>query len=101
MAVIHVEPEQMQQHGKNLILAASTIVEQLQAMSASKSRLEMGWQSSAASLFLAELEDRMHQMEQQAEQMHTQGMLLIRQAELWLELDQRWTAAFASMRSKR
>ncbi len=101
MSIIHVEPEQMQQHGKNLILASSTIFEQLQALSASRGRLEMGWQGGASSHFLAELEDRMHQMQQQAEQMHEQGTLLIRYAELWLEIDQRWTNAFASMFGKR
>jgi uncharacterized protein YukE len=98
MTIIHVEPELMQQHGRNLILAAGAILEQVQALSSSRSQLEMGWQGGASAQFLSELADRLHQMEQQAEQMHAHGLQLIRQAEMWLEIDQRWTSEYAARR---
>jgi uncharacterized protein YukE len=98
MALIHIEPEEFRIAGRGCEYAQLDFEDSLMSIRAAAARLEASWQGGAAESFEYELGQWLRGMAERIEQAGWLARTLVRQAEGWEEIDQRWTDAFRDAR---
>ncbi|MHA1216704.1 MAG: WXG100 family type VII secretion target [Candidatus Thorarchaeota archaeon] len=94
MPILHVEPEELFLASRAFWRATYETHEQLTVLRMTVARLEMAWSGSAADEFLVEMNSIVRELSRMSEELCEMELLLARQADLWIEADQRWAALF-------
>jgi uncharacterized protein YukE len=91
---IHVETDELYNLGRAFENASLDFVDSYHEIRTAAYLLEANWQGGEAESFQDELMDSLRVIVEKIEQMEYLGRKLIRQAEVWDEIDQRWSAAY-------
>lgn len=95
MHVLHVEPDELLVTSHALLRASREVHDQLSGLRIALARLEMAWSGNAAADdFFVEMQPILHQLSRVSEELVELGLILSRQADLWIEADQRWGNLF-------
>jgi len=97
MAPLHVEPDQLFLASRSFWRANYQAIELLASLRVSMLRIELAWSSEKAEEFMAEMRRLVQQLDERCEDLYTMSLILCRQADLWDESDQRWSAIFREL----
>lgn len=97
MLIIHAETDALRETGRAFEIACLDLDDSYREMRTEAYRLEANWQGGAAGTFQAELQDCLRTLAEKSDLLDGLARELIRQAEGWEELDQRWAEAYRGM----
>jgi len=94
MMSIHIEPDQLFLASRSFWRANYQAIDQVVRLRSAVLRLELAWSSERAEEFVGEMRPLVQQLHDRSEDLLTLSLILSRQADLWDESDQRWSAIF-------
>jgi uncharacterized protein YukE len=91
---LHVEPDELRLSGRNMVNRTWDILDMLDVLRSGAYRLESTWSGTSAEDLCLDLRMIISRLSAEADQLHTLGLVLLRQADAWDEVDHRWAALF-------
>lgn len=94
MTTLHIEPDELRDLSRLLERSAMQLFDAERQLQRAAASLEIAWQGGSSEALISELQAIKLTLHQHIDELYAQILQLLRQADLWDELDQNWQKDF-------